>query len=249
MCTIDMTGVNIKEKKVLLSITKEEFIKKLTFHSEDEKTRCLNYLDLKGLSYHVVLANFIGFNSKGKIEYKKVSNLYKYDKRIRNILYKYLSALEEGIRGFISNTYSNDLKKFKKLSKRIFDLIQQGSSLTKELENLEFNKLIDLSMKLDESLLIQLYGSVDNLEANLNAVRVLRNTVSHHRMLFVYEDFEICYIDGIECNSLIDNIRNLHQLLKPYYKEFFKDAINRSCTDEEDSQFKYSLPIKAVLSI
>jgi len=68
-------------------------------------------------------------------------------------------------------------------------------------------------------------------------------------MLFVYEDFEICYIDGIECNSLVDNIRNLHQLLKPYYKEFFKDAINESCTDEEDSQFKYSLPIKTVLSI
>ena len=65
-------------------------------------------------------------------------------------------------------------------------------------------------------------------------------------MLFVYEDFEICYIDAIKSASLIDNIRNLYQLLKPYYKKFFEDAINRSCTDEEDSQFKYSLPIKAV---
>ncbi|MBU1020206.1 MAG: hypothetical protein KJ847_03255, partial [Firmicutes bacterium] len=72
---------------------------------------------------------------------------------------------------------------------------------------------------------------------------------SHHRMLFVYEDFEICYIDGNECNSLLDNIRNLHQLLNPYYKEFFKKAINESCTDEDDNQFKNSLPKKSILLI
>lgn len=68
-------------------------------------------------------------------------------------------------------------------------------------------------------------------------------------MLFVYEEFEICFINGIECNSLIDNMRNLHQLLNPYYKEFFKKAINESCTDEDDVQFKNSLPKKALLSI
>jgi len=90
---------------------------------------------------------------------------------------------------------------------------------------------------------------IENLVSNLTAVRVLRNTVSHHRMLFVFEDFESCIINDTESNSLIDNIRNLHQLLNPYYKEFFKKAINNSCTDDEDSQFKYSLPLKAILEI
>ena len=58
-------------------------------------------------------------------------------------------------------------------------------------------------------------------------------------MLFVYEDFEICYIGGVECNSLIDNIRNIHKLLNPYYKKFFEKDINESCFDDEDGQFKY----------
>ncbi|OHE49938.1 MAG: hypothetical protein A2518_03355 [Tenericutes bacterium RIFOXYD12_FULL_36_9] len=38
-----------------------------------------------------------------------------YDKRIRYILYKFLSALEEGIRGYISNHY-NSMDKIKSLS-------------------------------------------------------------------------------------------------------------------------------------
>jgi len=244
-----MSGVNMKEKKILLSIEKDDFIKKLTFHSDEEKSRCLTYLDLKGISYHVILANYIGLNSKGKIEYKKIANLYKYDKRVRHILYKYLSALEEGIRGFISNTYSNDLNRLKKMSKPIFNSIQKGSSLTNELENLEFSGLINLSKKMDKKRLTQLYGETANLKANLNAVRELRNAVSHHRMLFLYEDFENCFVNGNKSNSLTANIQNIYQLLNPYFKEFFKTKINESCNDTEDFQFKYSLPKKAILHI
>jgi hypothetical protein len=80
-------------------------------------------------------------------------------------------------------------------------------------------------------------------------IKVLRNTVSHHRLLFVYDDFGTCWIDDCEDDSLISNIKKLRQLLNPYYKEFFKKAINESCTDEDDSQFKNSLPKKAIFAI
>lgn len=249
MSTIDMTGSKTKEKKLLLTISKEDFLEKLLFHSEEEKNKCKIYLNLKGVSYHVVLANYIGINRKGKIEYKKVSNLYIYDKRIRNVLYKFLSALEEGIRAFISNEYSNNIQKFKRFSRRIYTEIQKGSSLSKELENLDFNKLLNLSKKLNKKHRLDLFGSIENLDSNLDAVRELRNTVSHHRMLFVYEDFEACYIDGIESESLIYNIKNLYLLLNSYYKEFFRTAINDSSSDRRDSQFKNSLPEKSIISI
>jgi len=99
--------------KLSLDITKEDFIAKMKFEDDKEEDRCRLYLDLKGVSYHTVLVNYIGLNENDKIEYKKVKNLYIYDKRIRKILYKFLSALEEGIRGCISNKFCSDLSRKK----------------------------------------------------------------------------------------------------------------------------------------
>lgn len=249
MFIIDMTGSSTKEKKLLLSITKDEFLLKMKFHSDDEKERCINYLDLKGVSYHAVLANYIGLNNRGKIEYKKIQNLYIYDKRIRNVLFRFLSAFEEGIRAYISNHYYNNTKEIQRISRRIYNSIQQGSSLATELENLDFKGIVNLSKKLRKKELRELYINTYNLMRNLNALRELRNTVSHHRMMFVYEDFDVCYVADIENSSLTNNIKNLHQLLNPYYKEFFIRAVNDSCTDNRDASFKNSLPAKTILEL
>ena len=239
-----------KEKKLLLTTTKQEFIDKMNFHNDEEKQRCDIYLDLKGVAYHVVLANYIGLNRYGKIEYKKVQNLYKYDKKVRNILYRFLAAFEEGVRAFISNRYNNDFGRINGLSKSLLDSIQDDSSLSKELENQDFYHLMELAKKLTPKEKSEIFGYIDHLEANLDAVRELRNTISHHRLLFVYEDFDYCYLeDGSSGDSLIDNINNLIQLTHPYYKGFLKDELNQSCMSRTDSQFKSSLPEKAVINI
>ena len=239
-----------REKKLLLSTTKQEFIDKMNFHSEDEKNRCEIYLDLKGIAYHVVLANYIGLNRYGKIEYKKVQNLYKYDKRIRNTLYKFLAAFEEGVRAYISNRYNGNADGIKRLSEIIYNSIQSDSSLSKELENLDFFHLMEIVKNLEIKEKIELFGFVENLDSNLDAVRELRNTISHHRLLFVYEDFEFCVLgNGIQGNTLLINIKNLMQLIHPYYKAFFQNAINESCLDKRDSEFKFSLPDKAIIII
>ena len=65
---------------------------------------------------------------------------------MRNILYRYLSALEEGLEA-IANRYCGKLDSIKKLSKSIHKSITQGSSLSKELEDLDFNRLMNLTKK------------------------------------------------------------------------------------------------------
>ncbi|MBI9008660.1 MAG: Abi family protein [Tenericutes bacterium] len=250
MYTADITGSKSMKTKLSLDISKEDFIARMEFENKKEEFRCRQYLDLKGVSYHTVLVNYIELNENGKLEYKKVQNLYIYDKRIRKILYKFLSALEEGIRGYISNKYCSDINSIKKISNSISKSIVEGSSLSKELENLDFSQLLNISKKLKKSELIELFGSSDHLKENLYAVKELRNTVSHHRMLFVYEDFQQCFFnDGTFGDTLMDNIRNLKELLNTFYEEFFIEEINNSCIDKDNPQFQNSLPNKAILSI
>jgi len=248
MCTADIAGSKQLVTKLSLDTSKDDFVSRMEFENDKERDRCLLYIDLKGVAYHTVLANYIGLNDNGKIQYKKVQNLYIYDKRVRNILYRYLSALEEGIRGYIANRYCGKLVNIKKLSRSIHKSITEGSSLSKELEDLDFNKLMNLTKKLTVKEKRSLFGRVEHLDENLLAVKQLRNAVSHHRMLFVYEDLYECYFeDGTVGDSLMDNIVNLRQLLNPYYKEFFTEAINTSSLDGDDSNFVTTLPDKAIL--
>lgn len=250
MYTTDITGSSPLVTKLSLDISKDDFISRMDFEDDDERERCSLYLDLKGVSYHTVLVNYIGLREDGKIQYKKVKNLYVYDKRIRNILYRYLSALEEGIRGFIANNYCGKLDNIKKLSKSIYKSIIEGNSLSKELEDLDFGQLMNITKNLTAFEKRQLFSKSDFLEENLSAVRQLRNAVSHHRLLFVYEDFYECYLNDGRCGeSLMDNIMNLMQLLNPFYRDFIKNDINLSTIDGEDITFVTTLPDKAILSI
>lgn len=250
MYIADITGSSPLVTKLSLDISKDDFISRMDFEGDEERERCSLYLDLKGVSYHTVLVNYIGLREDGKVQYKKVKNLYVYDKRIRNILYRYLSALEEGIRGFISNRYCSNMDKIKKLSRSIHKAVVEGNSLSNELEDLDFGHLMNITKKLTTKEKRQLFGSSDFLEENLSAVRQLRNAVIHHRLLFVYEDFYECYTsDGRIGVSLMDNIMNLMQLLNPFYRDFFKDEINQSTIDDEDVTFVTSLPDQAILFI
>ena len=60
---------------------------------------------------------------------------------------------------------------------------------------------------------------------NLRAIKELRNAISHHRILLLYDDYATCYIDGEEKNDLKSNIKNLVNMISTYYKEF----LNREC--------------------
>jgi len=243
-----MIGNDKKIKKILLDTSREEFLRRMIFCSETEKERCKKYLDLKGIAYHAVLANYVGIDNEGKVEYKKVQNLYVYDKRIRKILYKFISAFEEGIRAYISNHY-NSLDKIKKLSRNIYKEVRDGSSVAKELENLDFNQLVQLVLNLKREDAMCLFNNNENYKYKLKAIRVLRNAVSHHRMLFVYEDFELCDENDLSSSSLIANIINLSNLINPFYRNFLIEEINNAVFDQDDPSFYQTIPQKAILNI
>lgn len=240
-----MTGKT--SKYIDIHITKSKLMKKLIFSNAQEEERCSKYLDLKGVAYHVVLINFIGLDDDGKIKYKTVSDLYKYDKRLRNRLYKFISAFEEQIRAFIANSHNHGLSTLK-LGERIKTNIKNGSNIAFELEDLDFGQLIQIVEKFTDKDLKRMFPNSDQyVIQNLRAIKELRNLISHHRILLMYDDYETCYLNGEKKNDLKSNIKNLVNMIDDYYKEFIVDSINEAINDKRDITFE--LPVNLIIMI
>lgn len=206
-------------------MTKDELLSFINFNNEQEKEDAEFYISVKGVALHCRVIDFLGFSfsaSAGeKVEWHKVSQLLKTDKATRDVIYIYLATLEEYIRAFISNKYENDLQQKFWINGQgtrncIKDNIEHGKELFEVLQNTEFGCLMQQVEKLPLEDKKQLFG-VSYCKKNLDAVKELRNAVSHHVFLASYE-FKNCIVDGFEGCSLIDNIKNLRQLLPIRYR-------------------------------
>lgn len=61
---------------------------------DEDKIRIANYLKTKGIEKHILIKEkLLSWSESGNIEYTKVASTYRYDKRIRLVLFKYLSYL------------------------------------------------------------------------------------------------------------------------------------------------------------
>ena len=91
-----------------------------------------------------------------------------------------------------------------------------GKKLFDILENTDFGCLIQQVKNLPIEDKKQLFGDTYS-DTNLDAVRELRNAVSHHKLL-VSRELKKCIISEFEGCTLIDNIKNLRQLLPERYR-------------------------------
>lgn len=69
------------------------------------------------------------------------------------------------------------------------------------------------------------YYDLSNIKMNLNALRVLRNKVSHHNFL-LSEIYSECSVDGLVDNTLKHNINNLKFFLPDEFRKGFSMSIN-----------------------
>ena len=53
------------------------------------------------------MAEFLQSYKAGKVSYREVATALRYDKRIRRVIFKYIGFLEEKMRAYIANEYSD----------------------------------------------------------------------------------------------------------------------------------------------
>lgn len=185
-----------------------EFIEKI---SEEDKMNFCKYSKIRGRQQYVIIYETLNKIDKN-VSYNDVNAFIKYDKAIKDVLYKYLGTLEESIKTFIFENY--DFENGTKLNKeyRYFENLpklckkQNGEEITELYKrfSLSFGEIVKLLKKYEKN----------NFNcSSLDKVVKLRNKVMHHRLLLFTCKFESDFDwinDGI--NNLVDNLPDNYKI-------------------------------------
>lgn len=162
---------------------KHKLFPRLTFSDKKEKATFYEYLEFKGLFLHkhVYDAFLLHIDS---VTYHELSTYIQYDKGLRNVLYRNLSAVEEYYRARLINNY--DIKDA--IQNPIHSSVSQeqlieSNNESSNLYNFSFSKNFNFDR------LINLLKSKNLLtkkeEEDLNLIRIFRNKVMHHNLIVI----------------------------------------------------------------
>lgn len=223
--------------------------------SDDDKIRADNALKSKGIEKHILIKDkLLAWSESEKIEYPKIASTYRYDKRIRNTLFKYISYLEEFYRAVILDNYIlQTQQKFWVPDLRI-QLKEYNNNLNDALEHIDFSSLLIQCQRLpNEIRTLCCFPIGKHLTNNSKALKELRNAVMHNKFLLLYRGYEECYVKGVDAGksaNLKANILNLIQFLPKEVGKQCAEDIN-ACKEDRNKEgdTKWDLPSQVVITI
>lgn len=193
---------------------------------DSDKEKAKHYLEVRGVREHIFVADYIQSFKPNKVTYAEIATTFRYDKRIRRIIFKYLGFLEEYLRAYIINNYENDLKKLN-LASTLDALYRLSENFYEAVNQLTFGQLIGQVKKLSSLDKNNLFD-VDVKNKNLDALVGLRNEVNHNRFLLHNKSLRQCTVGDNSGRSLWANIINLGNHLKQQIKDDFLKEIENS---------------------
>lgn len=227
----------------------KEFFNGLEIEEKD-KHKAEIYIKSKGLFAHMQIKNKLLAWSNKAIKYSQIASFYRYDKRIRIVLYKYIAYLEEYYRAILLDNFSDSTEQNFWI-KIIADKINSGIRLDIILENLGFRSLLNQIKLLPDNLKEYSFNYNKPIRKNIDALIELRNAVMHNKFLLMYRGFEMCYFaKGRKGSTLRDNILNLVNFLpEDVGVNCIKDinACKENRNTEKDTE--WDLPEQAIVVI
>lgn len=217
---------------------------------ETDKDKAEAYIKSKGLFAHMQIKNKLLAWSDKAIKYSQIASYYRYDKRIRIVLYKYIAYLEEYYRAILLDNFSDSTEQNFWI-KIIADKINSGIRLDIILENLGFRSLLNQIKLLPDNLKEYNFNYNKPIRKNIDALIELRNAVMHNKFLLMYRGYEMCYFaKGRKGSTLRDNILNLVNFLPEDVGENCIKDIN-ACKENRNTEkdTEWDLPEQALVVI
>ena len=213
---------------------------------KDDMPRAMRNLKSKGIEKHIIIKDkLMAYSESGMVRYTQIASIYRYDKRLRIVLYKYISFLEEWYRSIILDNYINKTKKMFK-TEDLKEKLEEKSNLNDALELIDFPSLMVQIKFLPKRIKKEYEISAKILDNGALALRVLRNAVMHNKFLLLYRGFELCSVrelDDEKSATLKANIVNLISFLPKEVGVKCKEEINRCAEDRnEENETEWDLP-------
>lgn len=226
-----------------------EFFISLKIDDEDRE-RAEKYLKAKGLFFHMqIKKKLLAWTEGNTVKYAQIASFYRYDKRIRNVLYKYIAYLEEYYRAVILDAYFDNTDQDFWIPE-IKEKIDINTPLNTILEELEFRKLIKQMKQMPDEIKQRCdFGGRTRLNENAEALIVFRNAVMHNKFLLMYRGFAICHFSKDKKGATLrDNIINLISFLpEEVGKKCKKDIENCAQNRNTILDTEWDLPEQAIV--
>ena len=205
----------------------------------------------KGIEKHIIILEMLRpWVEEEKVPYEYIASFYRYDKRLRKVLFVFVSYLEEYYRSIILDKYRFDWSGLK-LDPQLKHNLKIYGNMDRAVEMIDFSHLINQVYKIRSSVYDKyVFPASKHLRKNIIALIELRNSVMHNRLLLLYRGFEECYVNDVSLKSaaLKDNIINLINFLPDSTREKCKTEIN-NCLVERDNENKTNWLVPLFTSI
>lgn len=181
----------------------DEFFKNLDIEEKD-RLKAEKYIIAKGLFFHLqIKRKLLAWTEGHQIKYSQIASYYRYDKRIRMVLYKYISYLEEYYRAAILDAYFDNTDQGFWISE-IKSKLDKNEKLDSILEGLGFKELIKQMNKMPDKIKQKCdFVGRKRLRDNVFALKELRNAVMHNSLISPL--FDSIVINKTEIITLIQS--------------------------------------------
>ncbi|MDE6240795.1 MAG: hypothetical protein K2M08_00050 [Anaeroplasmataceae bacterium] len=197
----------------------------LVFENQEEEKLFLQNLKSKGIFlYKQVYDALCNWQTNCSIKYEHFKNLIRYDKSIRDKLYKYLCVAEEHLRNIIFEELET-LEKFEDNENKKLDIDalqnKDKSNLNSNLYEYSYSRFFDFGTieKIFEKYDLAIKYSIDQNDIVM-VRKKLRNKVMHHNMLLLSYHTDKSKIER-EIKEIEDGVEALYRLMPT---EVFKEG-------------------------
>lgn len=221
---------------------------------KEDVSRARIAIENKGIKVHIRILNRIKVWSEDeKIDYRMIASSYRYDKRIREVLFKYISYLEEYYRGLILDKYCDKCDNIN-FELQLKEQLKKYNTLEKAIEEIDFSTLItQMNALKDNYMNVFVFPNDGHHKKNLKALVTLRNSVMHNKLLILYRGFDECYLKINEykgSSRLKDNIINLiNYLPKRVRSKCINDINNCAIERNNENKTEWILPEQIIIHI
>lgn len=229
------------------------FFNSVNISGKDEE-RAKNAIFSKGIEKHIIILERLkAWSQSDKVDYRAIASIYRYDKRLRNVLFKFISYLEEYYRSIILDCYRFDWSNIK-LDWQLETQLKKFGDMNSALEEIHFSSLTKQIRLIKDNIVGRfLFPDDSHLKKNFDALIELRNSVMHNKLLVLYHGFKECFPDDDELNksaTLKSNILNLIRFLPEEIRNACRQEIN-NCAKERnnDNKTEWMLPSFVVINV